>query len=203
MSKPQDRPSEFIAAGLRIEQNLGRLEELSRSVRKIRLHTEKSIMRAARELQEALAEQERLGEGLRALGEAMMRIQERQQAAIESLGARAVEIQQRIAKRSEYMEKFASLGTQAGEVTVLLQTLPMPRAADNGQSNTSPDVPRVLSEVDMRLGSILEQAKALADAAEADDFPEVVSETDALKQRLGAARAQLEQVTAKKPDGGS
>jgi chromosome segregation ATPase len=201
MSKSQDRTSEFIAAGLAIEQHLRRLEELSISVRKIRLHTEKSITHAARELQDALQQQEQLGEGLRALGEAMVRIQQRQQVAIESLGARAVEIQKRLAKRNEYMERFAALGTQAGEVTGLLQTLSVDKSVDNGNGAAVVDTASVLRDVDSRLAVILDEAEALAVAAEADDFPEVVREADALKQRLGAARARLQQVSPpKKPE---
>jgi hypothetical protein len=50
----------------------------------------------------------------------------------------------------------------------------------------------MLEEADARLTKISEGARALFDAAHADDFPEVAREADALKQRVAALRRRLE-----------
>ena len=98
MVRKQDDVPEIIAAAEAIERDLQRLEDLSRSVRKMRLNSEKSIARAGRALQEALQQQEQLAGGLRVLGEAMVHMQERQQAAIQGLATRAVPVP-RLTKR--------------------------------------------------------------------------------------------------------
>ncbi len=70
MSKAEGSQSELGRAAEAVERGLARLEELSASVCKMRLHSEKSIARATRELEEALAQPERLADGLRRLAEA-------------------------------------------------------------------------------------------------------------------------------------
>src|SRR5882724_5657467 len=160
MPKGEKDTPELVRAAQALENEIVRLETLSRSVRKIRLDSEKNILRAAKELSEALTLPDRLAEGLRAFTRAMDQMQMRQQAALEPLGTSATEIQQRTQRLSEHMQAFAVLGKAAGEVTALLQP-------DNG----SPHAP--LSEVEARLGAIVEGSRILHDAARADDFPDV------------------------------
>src|SRR6478609_11537302 len=85
--------SPLLQAATLLETELLRLESLSRGARKIPLTTEKNIVRAAKELEQALALPERLGGGLQALAHAMATLQARQQAALEPLAAFATEIQ--------------------------------------------------------------------------------------------------------------
>src|SRR5262249_30372261 len=96
MAKGEKDVPELVRAAEALEGELVRLETLSRSVRKIHLDSEKSISRAAKELNEALTLPDRLAAGLRGLAAAMERMQARQQAALEPLAARATDIQQRI-----------------------------------------------------------------------------------------------------------
>src|SRR5882672_11831892 len=110
MAKAEE--SELVNAAALLEQNIQKLEELSASVRKIRLHNEKSITRAARELNEALGQPERLAEGLGLLAKAMEHMQARQEAALGPLKVRAVEIQARAALLTDYVQRFTALGAQ-------------------------------------------------------------------------------------------
>jgi chromosome segregation ATPase len=192
VSKSSDDTGDLARAAAIIERHVERLEGLSVSVRKIRLHNEKSIARAARELQEALEEQEHLADGLRLLAEAMVHTQQRQQSALESLAARAVEIQQRTTRMSEYKERFATLGTHAREATNLLQSLsgvlennPQESAGEKATATET------LSEVERRLTAIVDEAKSLAESAQEEDLSEVAKEADALKQRMQAAASRL------------
>lgn len=171
---------DLVAAAEALETDIRKLEELSRSVIKIRLHNEKSITRAARELREALAQPERLAEDLQQLAAAMGHMQERQRRALEPLAERAAEIEQRAAKISDYMQRFAALGAEAGEATQLLQT-----ASRNG------DPGAVFSDVEGRLARITDKARALAEEARSDDLADVAREADALKQSVGALRGKL------------
>ncbi|HTQ04384.1 MAG TPA: hypothetical protein VMI54_11025 [Polyangiaceae bacterium] len=178
MSKPEKRVPPIVKAAEELEGELVELETLARTVQKHRLDSEKTITRAAKELGEALAMPERLGAGLRSLGVAMQEMEARQKAALEPLAAFATEIQTRMQKLAEHMRAFAALGQAAAEATALLQA---------GGDRTS-----LLETAKGQLHRIADDARALFEAARADDFPEVMREADALKQRLTALTRKLE-----------
>jgi hypothetical protein len=177
MAKIEKQAPELVRAAQALEDELAKLEALSRSVRKIHLDSEKSITRAAKELNEALALPDRLAEGLRALAAAMHQMQERQQAALAPLAASATDLQRRMQKLGEHMQTFAALGASAGEATALLQS----------KRETS----STFEDVEAALAKIAEGARALFEAARADDFPDVARQADALRQRVSALRGRL------------
>ncbi|HEX3597937.1 MAG TPA: hypothetical protein VHU80_22665 [Polyangiaceae bacterium] len=179
MSKDDKDEPELVRAARALESQVVELETLSRSVRKIRLNSEKSIARAAKELGEVLSMPERMAARLTTVAEAMQQMQTRQQAALEPLALHAAEIQKRMQQLGEHMQTFSELGKAAGEVTALLQT-------DSGDRAGS------LKDARERLTQIAEGAAALHDAARSADFPEVVREADALKQRIVAARRRID-----------
>lgn len=179
MAKGNAEASELVNSAQALETELRKLEALSKSVRKLRLSSEKTISRAAKELGEALALRDGLAEGLQALAAAMARMQTRQALALEPLASFASELQQRMLKLRAHMDGFGALGRAAGEVTVLLQSEDKERSA-------------VLEEAEAQLTKISEGARALFEAAHADDFPELAHEADALKQRIAALRRRLE-----------
>jgi DNA repair exonuclease SbcCD ATPase subunit len=178
MPKPQKQIPEIVRASEALEDELEKLEALSRAVGKIRLDSEKNISKAARELNEAAAMPERLGERLKALAAAMQEMQRRQQAALEPLAVRATEIQQRMQRLGEHMQAFAKLGEAAAQLTALLQS-------------EQRESPSALEQVEAQLAHISEGSRALFEQARADDFPEVARQADALKQRISALRGRL------------
>jgi uncharacterized coiled-coil DUF342 family protein len=169
----------LLRAAASLEAELGQLESICRTARKIPLTSEKNIARAAKELEQALTLPERLALGLQALASAMATMQARQQAALEPLAAFANEIQQRHQRLREHMQAYAALGSAAAEVTARIQ------AGEGGRA-------AVLSDVDAQLAKISADARALFDAAHADDFPELTREADALKQRAASLRRRLD-----------
>lgn len=183
--------SDLVSAAEAVEDDVRRLEELSGAARRIRLNTEKNIARAARELQETMEQQERLANGLRAFGRVMVEMQERQQAALEPLSARATEIQERMMRLSDHMQRFGALGVQASEVARLLQALPSVEAAENESAVEPAAQTSALIDVDARFTALVEEAKALAESAREEDFPEIFREADALKQKIHAMRGRL------------
>jgi hypothetical protein len=187
---PKGDSPELVQAAQALENELVKLEELSRAVRKIRLHSDKSIARAAREMNEALAVPERIAEQLRTLAAAMERMQVRQQAALEPLAVTAASIQTRLQLLGEHMEAFAALGKAAGDVTALLQSVQSGESSDAAPATNGAAHPS-FADVDARLTEITDGARTLHDRARADDFPDVAREADALKQRIGAVRARL------------
>jgi hypothetical protein len=180
MSKPTQRPSDLVQAAEAVENEVRRLEELSLAARRIKLNTDKSIVRAARELQQTMEQQERLAEQLRAFGAVLQGMQVRQQAALEPLNHRGVEIEERMKRLYEHMQRFGAIGVKASEVAKLLQELP----------GAAP-VAAVLIEVDERLMALVNESKELAETTSAEDFTEITREADALRQRLHAMRGRL------------
>jgi hypothetical protein len=178
MVKPEKSVPELVRAAEALEHEIASLEALSKATRKIPLNSERNITRAAKELTETAEFQERLATGLQALASAMAQLQARQQAALEPLAAFANETQARMQRLSEHMNAFGVLGTAAGEVTALIQ---------NGNGERS----QIVAGVDAKLTSIESGARALLDAARADDYPDVVREADSLKQRVAALRKKL------------
>jgi hypothetical protein len=166
-----------------------RFESLSRATRRVKLNTEKNIARAARDLQEAMAQRERLTGQLQKFGEVMMQMQSRQQSAVTTLAEQALEVQRRLASLSEHMDHFRALGAKASEVGQALRDLGAePTSHSNGASAGEALTPL---DIDVRFQQLLDDAKALLESARAEDFPDVASETDALQQRLHALRPRL------------
>lgn len=178
MSKAEKELPELVRVADALEHELAKLEALSRSVRKIRLNSEKTIARAATELKQTLELQDGLAQGLAALAGAMSRMQARQGAALEPLAAFATEIQERMQKLEQHMQAFAALGARASEVTALLQS-------NDGERNA------IIDRVDESLAELCERARVQSEAARIDDFPDVAREADALKQRVAALRRRL------------
>ena len=78
-----------------------------------------------------------------------------------------------------HLQAYAALGKAAGEVTALLQG---PEGGDRSA---------VLEQLHACLIELEAGARALMDAARADDFPDVVREADTLKQRVLSLRKRL------------
>ncbi|HEX2676915.1 MAG TPA: hypothetical protein VHM19_09755 [Polyangiales bacterium] len=193
MAKKDAQP-ELVEVASAIEEDLQHLEELSVSVTKLRLNTEKNIGRAARTLQEALQQQEQLAARLQLLGGAMLRMQQRQQQAINDLGARANEIQAQFTRLGEHMARFGELGKQAAEVTQMLQALPPPYGAGEASPERTAALPSDLLAVEQRLTTLSDDAKTLESSAEEADLSEVSKEAMSLRQRVDAARQRLGQI---------
>lgn len=177
---PKAETPELVAAAQAIEDDQRRLEDLAVSLVRTKLQSEKTIGRAARELQEALEQQEQLAGSLRVLGEAMVHMQERQHAAVAKLGERAVEIQTRRQRLSELMLRYAALGSRAAE---LLETM--------SSSLDAEDRAAAVTSADEKLGAVVGEAASLAKDARDEDFTELAHEADVLKQKFQAVRTQL------------
>ena len=177
MGKDKKPRSELLLAAESLEAELDRAEVMSRAVRRIRLDSEQNLGRAAEALQQLLALPERLGQSLKVLSVALSNLQARQQAALEPLATFAQELQARQDLLAKHMHAFADLGRAGGELGATLA-----KAEDR-------DV--ALAEADSRLQDIADRARALAEGARADDFPELAEQADVLKQRMAAARKRL------------
>lgn len=171
--KRSNGTSELVDAALAIEEQLSGIEDAAGALEKTTLGTEKSIKRAARELGTAAEGQEKLAESLRSLAHVMMRLQQRQNKAIERLAAFAESLRSRNERMSQLMQRYASLGTKAGE---LAETL-----SDAG----------ALEATRTTLAELGDEAKKLGQDAESEGFGEIAREANALKQKLQSTLAKL------------
>lgn len=190
MTKSKTTLPELVAAAEAVEAEVRRFEEVSSAGCKIRLNTEKSLSKAARALNDALAHQERIAEQLRVLAEAMVNMQKRQEKAAEALAARAVEIRDRTASFSEQMRRFALLGEEAGKVTLLLHDVGTGGATDADDKARTANAAR-MAEVDVRMTQLIEQARELAASSRAEDMPEISRQAESLQQQIASAHARL------------
>jgi hypothetical protein len=198
MGKSADQASELIRCAEVVERELRRLEELSRSARNIKLSSEKNIARAARGLQQTMAQQEHLGQQLRALGQAMLGMQTRQEAAMLPLQARAVELQARMARHSEHLQRFGALGSKAKDVLEAVVEISSAGADAQGTESAAR-----LIDADDRFRDLVDEVRLMTDAATADEFPEIAREAHSLGQRLQAARTRLSEWVRSKSVGTS
>ena len=181
--------SELVIAAQKIEADQQRLEDLAYGLEKTKLQSEKHIGRAARELQDALAQQEQLAVSLRELGAAMAKMQERQLAAVTAMSSRAQEIQTRRLRLSELMTEYATLGQKAGQ---LLETIAGTLdAADKGAA---------VDVAHKALTPIVEEAATLAKTAREEDFVDVAHEADVLKQKFQNIKNQLSTAKGNAPN---
>jgi hypothetical protein len=198
MAKSVDQASELTQCAQVVERELRRLEDLSRSARNIKLSSEKNLARAARGLEQALEQQEQLAKELRSLGQAMLGMQARQEAAMLPLQARALELQSRMVRHSEYVQQCGALGSKAQEVLEALVAI----------SSSGPDVQyaqgaALLVDADERVRVLVDEIRAMTEAANVDEFPEIAREAHSLEQRLQAARDRLSELVRSKTIGAS
>jgi len=188
---PKKDDPEIVQVAETIERELCALEDASRAAQNIRLHNERSLEKAGKTLQEALRLQEALGSGLTALTQAMGRMAERQQVAINRLAARAQEIQAQTERLTQHMGRFADLGTKASQATSILQSLPPPYGSGTPQEGASNGPPEELLQVDVLLAAVSAEAKQLAASATEADLSDIAREAGSLRQRIDSARSQL------------
>jgi hypothetical protein len=177
VAKAEKQASDIVRAAQALEDEIVRLEALSRSVRKIRLSSDKALARAAAELNETLALPDQLAQRLQAVAAALGRMQERQQVALAPLAAFAGELQQRAQLFGEHMQRFGALGQAAGELNAELAASQGDRAG--------------FARAEARLQELSDGSRAVFEAARAADFPEIAREADVLKQRMAALRKRL------------
>lgn len=198
MAKSEDQALDLMRCAEAVDREMRRLEELSRGARNIKLSSEKNIVRAARGLQQALEQQERLTQELRALGQAMFAMQARQEAAMLPLQARATEIQSRMARHSEHMQRFGALGLKAKDAVGALVAL-----SSSGTEGQGAEGAALTINADEQVRGLINETRAMAEAAREDEFPEIAREAHALEQRVRSMRERLAELVRAKSIGSS
>jgi hypothetical protein len=190
MERDDTKRVSLAQAALAAQEELERFEALVATVRKIELNSEKSIVRAAKALGDAVAVQARIAEVLAPLAQAFSQAQQRELAAAEQLQESAVEIHRRTELLTTLTERIRTLGNDALEVTSLLQA-----ATDQGNEGMSSEAnfqSRTAQALD-RMDAAVERAKELHRVAREAGLGDVARQAQSLEHQLSSARGKLRQ----------
>jgi hypothetical protein len=187
VKRRSDEPGPLTAAAAAVESALERFEQLARAFEREPLDTEKSLRRAAQGLDAVQAADARLGEELRALVTTLAPAQERQHVCAEAVRRKAEELRQRSESLATLLRGWEAIGAAAAHVNRLVQALRDRHEADGAVVLDADEH----AAVDEQLAGLGANAERLAEAAEAQGFPDLGRQADGLRTQLAAARNKL------------
>src|SRR5262249_5162297 len=117
------QPSELIAAATALDAELEKFEQLSESIQRTPLNSEKNLGRAPRTLNEMGQVGEALQARLGSLVGAIAGFRQKQEAHAEAVKRRAQELQERGAVLKELLAEYSALGEKARELNLHLQSV--------------------------------------------------------------------------------
>jgi chromosome segregation ATPase len=180
----------LVEAARALERELLRFEELTAAARRGPLDRQKAIERAGKATTEAAVEQERVGQALGTLIEAIKAARDRHEATAAALQARGEEIRLRAETFGGLLEQWAALAEQGRTVNQLVQ-----QAAEKQREATTPEAMRELSAfiaaIEEQMTGLVERARALGHAASSASIVDLAEQAEALRQQVAAARNKL------------
>lgn len=186
MATPPRSVGKLTSAADHFEQELARYERLSNELARTSVHSEKSLGRKRRLLQELSECEEELGGRLKGLLVAMNDARDRQQRGLEIAVKAASELRERAEQFSELMDKVTALGERARSASQ--PAGPLLTAAD-GQARAEDLTP--LEQTSEQLQTVLSEAENIARAATEQNWPEVARDVNSLRQQLSSLNAKV------------
>jgi hypothetical protein len=166
--------------------------DLSTSLAKEPLSSQKSLERAARLLGEAIQVEDRLGSSARQLVEVIAEARTRQEGLAETLRTRALELQARTAAYQGLLGRYEFLGQIAAQVNqAVLRAASSAKSGDLAEMKAA--LPGLLESVEKAIGA----ARELVEAAQQEQFDDVGRNADSLRQQLLAARNKMSLLNGK------
>ena len=186
MAKPKEESALQIAAAA-LDDEIRSFADLATQTKREPLDTDKSMGRAARALAESASFPQRIEEKLRALVAVIEVVRIRQEESVQTLLAVAHTVEKRAKSRDALMQRFGKLGEAAAQINELARDLSM-RGREGASSS---ELLEPLSSLDARMGSVVTEAQAIAEAATAETWPEIARQADALRQQMLSARNKV------------
>jgi hypothetical protein len=112
---------------------------------------------------------------------------DKQQACMEESRSAADRIRARAAEFAALLEQFAALGQRARDVNEPVARVIEQKAAGAGAA----DLLAPLDEVKSRMASVIDDAADIAQKAQAQGWPDIAREAEALRQQVQAARNKV------------
>ncbi len=183
MVDPSKTKGALTTAATAFEEELSHYSQLTQELRSNPINSQKLLLRAQRSLEASVQCDQRMAERVAALAEAMQAAKQAQEThALATLEA-AKRIQARSEQLGALLSRFASLGERA-------HTLQQP-VSETIKDGETPDANAVLGqmrEIVARMESIVEDAGAMADAAQAGEWEDVARDATSLRQQVQSAR---------------
>lgn len=182
-------PPPLVAAAEALDTELRSLEALVSSANKEPLTSQKHLERAARQLAAVGELESRLRAALTTLVETIAGAGARQQTALEALGARAREIEQRFEAFKALAARRDQLGAQGAEVNEQIR-------AALAEGNARAALPRALES----LTRAAQEGEALFVLAREHEFNDLAREADSIRQQLSSLRRKLSHLGEADPE---
>jgi uncharacterized phage infection (PIP) family protein YhgE len=191
MATPPRPVGKLAGAADHFEQELARYARLSDELARTTVHSEKSLGRKRRLLEEFTESESELGARLRGLLGAMNEARERQQHCMEVAVNAATELRERAEQFGELMAKVAALGERA-------RTASQPAGAllTETEEKVSAEALGPLDQVSQQIHSVLSEAEAIARTASEENWPEVARDVTSLRQQLSSMHAKVTKLRA-------
>ena len=189
MSNPTKRPpSRLIDAAFALEEELYRMGSVAGEALRLRLDSQRNLERTGEKLAELGAVDERLQPLVNGLLDAVKELVDAQQAQADALAARAEELRQRREVFLQLLARFAELGRASLELNGLVQAFAGTRREEGAAPASDPPS---LEVVRRTMTELIESAGVVSQAAEREDFEDIASQANSLRQQLQSGRNKL------------
>lgn len=186
----RNQPSELISAAEALDAELQKFEQLSESIQRMPLNSEKNLGRASRTLSEIAQVGEALQARIGSLVAAIAGFRQKQESHAEAVQKRAQELQERGSVLKGLLAEYSALGEKARQLNLHLQAIKSSK--DNGGNEAAPSALfSKFQDLESRVIQLLEAAQTLFDRAESLGFADIAHQADALRQQLQAIRNKL------------
>jgi uncharacterized iron-regulated protein len=177
----------LVAAAAALDDELRAYDELADELQHIKFNGEKALQRGLRIVQESQERTAVIQDKLRSLVAQIEETRGRQVQSLNVLLEGAKMLQSRSQEHDELLARFGAVGESARRVNELTVELSAKRAAGASES----ELLQGLAEIQTQMAAVVAEAEALAQRAEAQGWPEVGRQADAVRQQVLAAKNKL------------
>jgi hypothetical protein len=181
------KESPLVAAAAALDEELRHYDSLAEEAKRSHINSAKGLERAVRVVQESTSHNDVVHEKLRALVTQIEEARVRQVESLNTLLEAARAVQTRSEQYEGLMKRFAALGESAREVN----TMAVEVSAKRNAGATEAEILEGIAAIQTHMAGVVAEADALAALAQAQDWPEVARQADAVRQQVLAAKNKL------------
>ncbi|MBJ6764626.1 hypothetical protein JGU66_27980 [Myxococcaceae bacterium JPH2] len=192
MSPPaQPSPSELVSAAQALDAQLARFETLAARLQQSSLVSEQDLEHASTTLRDLADLDAQLREQVAQLVSAITRVRDRQQQQAESVNTRARELQERTEVFKALLTRYGALGQSAAELNARMQRFSVLSQQASRTPSQDVELAEQFQALQERMTQVAEEARALAETAEASQFSDIARQAGGLGQQLQSALQAL------------
>ncbi|MCU1280868.1 MAG: hypothetical protein JWM53_4414 [bacterium] len=182
MSKTNATPESPLKVAVQaLDEELDRFDALAQSAQRTPLTSERNLEKAATAINQAAESQQRVHGHIQALIDAISAARVKHDKTAEELVKTRDEVQARGERFQTQLGRFAALGKEAADISTFVRQLGELKGKPSGE------VVAQLTEVQERMGKVVEGATALGAEAETEKMEDLSRQCDSLKQQVQSA----------------